>query len=139
MAALTSPVAAPSGSAPSSAVRPDGTIDLDALELLLTAATPGPFRICGEHRGGCACGQIWSFRSDVQAPVATTFVGYDDDFSADQRIANARFIAAIATAAPALIAAARELGKLRPPPPPDAPDLASWLDDGGSAPETEEP
>lgn len=34
--------------------------------------TPSPWKMCGEDRGGCVCGQIWGDTNSVeQRPVAT--------------------------------------------------------------------
>lgn len=67
--------------------------------------TPGPWSACGEDRGGCVCGMVWS--KSVDAVVATTAPSSEaremglpmPDRSAI--VANARLIAA----APDLLAA----------------------------------
>lgn len=45
----------------------------DALRKLELAATLGPWRACGDDRGGCICGQVWSITSDH--PVAVVEQG----------------------------------------------------------------
>lgn len=53
-------------------------LDLDSLEQLAAAATPGPWRNCGADRGGCSCGFIWSVPTD--ALILTATIGdYGDD------------------------------------------------------------
>ena len=43
-------------------------MDIDELERLASAASPGPWEACGDDRGGCKCGQVWSKIADH--PVA---------------------------------------------------------------------
>lgn len=43
---------------------------IEALRKLAEDATPGPWEACGEDRGGCVCGQVWSRAADC--PVAKT-------------------------------------------------------------------
>lgn len=77
-------------------------LDLDALQALAEAATPGPWRECGHDRGGCSCAQVWS--TAVDFPVATAFKNDEEMGHAPigQPEANAAYIAA---ANPAVILA----------------------------------
>ena len=68
--------------------------------------TPGPWRACGEDKGGCQCGMVWSTSVDVIVAVAVTAA--DEAYTCGagitdpaEQIANARLIAA----APDLLAA----------------------------------
>jgi len=58
--------------------------------------TPGPWSICGEERGGCVCGQIWSTSKDYRVADATrTFPDSMEELpSREESIANARLISA---------------------------------------------
>ncbi|NCX56408.1 MAG: hypothetical protein EBW87_04325 [Burkholderiaceae bacterium] len=70
--------------------------------------TPGPWRECGHEKGGCKCGMIWSRPAD--RCVASTFVdvdGFGMDVPDEQRIANARLIAAAPDLLEACMAAMR--------------------------------
>lgn len=67
--------------------------ELDHLEALAKAATPGPWRECGHDRGGCSCGLIWCTERDEL--VAEVWQG--DDMvprAAVEPKMNAAFIAA---------------------------------------------
>lgn len=56
--------------------------------------TLGPWKICGDKRGGCICGQVWSIPADF--PVATATSSDDElgEIPIEQMKANARLIAA---------------------------------------------
>jgi hypothetical protein len=78
---------------------------LAAVEARATAATPGPWHACGQDRGGCSCGNVWSKAVDdllltvnEEGPNGVKF-----DLNAD-----AAFIAHARADVPALIALARE-------------------------------
>ena len=72
----------------------------------MSAHTPGPWRMCGQDRGGCICGIVWSESSDI--PVADASLSGHDDLidvrpSESERKANARLIAAAPDMAAMLI------------------------------------
>lgn len=71
--------------------------------------TLGPWKICGDKRGGCICGQVWSIPADF--PVATATLSDDElgEIPIEQMKANARLIAA----APDLLEALQNLVQLR--------------------------
>lgn len=70
--------------------------------------TEGPWRVCGEDRGGCQCRQVWSVEDDIVVAVALTHEdeNYTGGDGATQEFAeaNARLIAA----APELLYVAKE-------------------------------
>ena len=71
------------------------------------AHTPGPWSACGQDRGGCSCGQVWSRAVDQPVAKANTIWGDDlehpyGEIPFAEMVANARLIAA----APELLAAA---------------------------------
>jgi hypothetical protein len=109
-------------------------IDLDAIETLLSEATPGPWRECGHERGGCKCGQVWSETADhpvlvvergewgdtypairltsgpgmhgTQAEAYLERIPYGE-IAEEKSKANAALIPALRNAAPSLLALAR--------------------------------
>lgn len=73
---------------------------IDRARALLAAATPGPWHACGESRGWCDCGNVWSIPTD--APVASATAVWEGGELAHAAVkANAALIAA----APSLLAA----------------------------------
>lgn len=76
--------------------------------------TPGPWKRCGEKRGGCKCGHVWDATGNVHVASATHVdMCRPDDLeslelsvqSIDEAKANARLIAA----APDLLSALQSL------------------------------
>lgn len=55
--------------------------------------TPGPWRICGEDRNGCICGQIWSTTADFNVATAHMVIDELGSIPKEQMLANARLIA----------------------------------------------
>lgn len=57
--------------------------------------SPGPWRECGNDRGGCQCGMVWSIPRDMM--IATAHGKSSDegegDTPHDEMVANARLIA----------------------------------------------
>lgn len=77
-------------------------------EQLLIKHTPGPWRICGNDRGGCKCGNVWSKKHDFVVARAISKLSYgqlDEGCSEETAVANARLIAA----APDLLAALEKI------------------------------
>lgn len=84
-------------------------VDLDALEALIAAATPAPWRDCRHDDGGCQCGHVWSLPVDMV--VARCYDEQPDgSLGLAAQKANARLIAAMRNALPALLA---DLARLR--------------------------
>lgn len=91
-------------------------IDLEALEALAAAATPGPWKTCGASDGRCACNLVWS--SDGEDRHRGRWTGivdagphgvFDRSPSREEQISNAAFIAAARDAVPELVAEVRRL------------------------------
>lgn len=68
------------------------TADLVAIRKALAQATQGPWRACGNERGGCPCGLVKSLPADDT--VASCFDHTPDGrFGLEKQKANARLIA----------------------------------------------
>lgn len=86
--------------------------DLDKLDALLKAATPGPIRKCSANDGRCSCGLIWS--GDGRCVVAVAHGPHSIETVGDpapvhaQMVANMDALVEAFNAAPALIAELRE-------------------------------
>lgn len=85
--------------------------DLDELERVVAEATAGRWSRCGDDRGGCKCGLIWSDKSD-RTVASTSRVG-DEEGPNENAIADARAIVALHNAWPSLLAELRALRAVR--------------------------
>lgn len=107
----------------------NNNIDLDKLEALAKAATPGPWRECGHDRGGCKCALIWCPERDEL--VAEAWKG--DDMvprAVVEPAVNAAYIAAANPAAILELIALARAGSAAPAAPTaeqDATDIARRL------------
>lgn len=74
-------------------------VDLDELERLANAATPGEWEQCGKKSVGCQCGLIWSKLAEGIVAKAMSAENAPDEekegFTAEQAKKNAAFIAAL--------------------------------------------
>ncbi len=52
-------------------------MNLDEIKQRLAAATPGPWTACGDERGGCDCGMVFSEPADCHAATAQALMGTD--------------------------------------------------------------
>ncbi len=77
----------------------EAVTDLDELERLDRAATPGPWGQCGAERGGCICGLVWSESVDVIVAQA----GPDHDCRSALWKADAALVVAARNALPDII------------------------------------
>lgn len=73
-------------------------IEKDNLRKLAEEATPGPYVACGDDRGGCICGMVWS-KATFNGPQVMTakFLREDDDWpspSKEQMMKNMLYFAA---------------------------------------------
>lgn len=73
--------------------------------------SPGPWRACGAHRGGCKCGLIWSITDDVVVAEVTKEDGSHKKTD-EQFHANAALIASAPKLAADLDAANKRIGVL---------------------------
>lgn len=79
--------------------------DTKAIRARADAATAGPWHACGEARGGCVCGYVWS--KTVDRPVVKALRRDEemgDLFTQEQQAANALFSSAAREDVPALCA-----------------------------------
>lgn len=79
--------------------------ELDQLEALVKAMTPGPWKQCSASEGRCLCGLVWSIPADLSVASVKDWGGSG---TAADSLDDGAGIVALVNAAPALIALARE-------------------------------
>lgn len=81
--------------------------ELDRLQAMCDAATPGPWRECRADDGGCICGMVYSLPCDAHIATAEGIHNEEKSVPTEVQQKNATFIAESRTALPSLIAAYR--------------------------------